>query len=211
MIRADLDQLNMEEVFTHYQERTAVSAQLQELFQMRDQNKFVSLALGISNAHGNYSAREHNLGPQILSSVQPSEVLNLAVEISRSHAPNDMIDSIYRRKIPYLKISVGSEIAMMLEPEKFWVANTRSVWAHLLVKHDFNHKTANEELNLYRDKDEGSEMAYRKWKSIYSDMRPNMIELGTRGDKQAKKQRVKTGSARNIWYDAIANALYENR
>ena len=122
-----------------------------------------------------------------------------------------MVDTIYSARIPNLKISVGSEIAMMVRPETFWVANTRSIWAHLLVKHSFDYVKANEELRLYRDPERSSEMDYRLWKSIYIVMEKDLIRLGQLGETEAIAQKVKRGEDRNIWFDAIANAIYEKR
>jgi hypothetical protein len=204
-----LDQLEMQSVAKHYDERLSVSEHLRKLLKHGDAKQFALVALGISEPHANYSAKEHGLGPRILSAVRPTAVLNLATKLAQSATPLEMVESIYRENIPYLKISVGSEIAMMIEPEKFWVANTRSVWAHLLVKHKFDYRKANEELKLYRDDDEDSEMAYKKWKAIYFEMRSNLVELGRRVEKRAAKQKISVGAAKNIWFDAIANALYE--
>jgi hypothetical protein len=201
----------MERVADHYNKRLEASERLKKLYDESSADAFARSALGISEPDCNYSANEHKLGPRILSLVKPVDVLNLAQQLMHCDSPQTMIEAIYKRNIRYLKVSVGSEIAMMLNPEKYWVANTRSAWAHLLIKYNFNYKTANEALRLYRDQDDDSEMAYRKWKAIYFDMRPDMIELGNRGDQQAKAKGLEIGSARNIWIDAIANALYENR
>jgi hypothetical protein len=161
--------------------------------------------------HGNYSAHEHNLGPKILSGVDPLAIFQLAQNFMMCLDSAEMLTAIYNRRISYLKISVGSEIAMMIRPNTFWVANTRSVWAHLLAKHKFSYKKANEELALYRNDDEDSEMHYEKWRALYFAMRENLVDIGRRGDAQAAKQKVKAGKVQNIWFDAIANALYEQR
>ena len=70
---------------------------------------------------------------------------------------------IYERSISYLKISVGSEIAMMLKPDIHWVGNKRTIWSHLLVKHGMNQRPANQELRLYYARDDDSEMDYSLW------------------------------------------------
>jgi hypothetical protein len=211
MIKANLDGLNMNEVRDHYDERLNASKQLQKLFESHEIRKFVNLALGISSVHGNYSAHEHNLGPKILSGVEPLAIFQLAQNFMMCLDLVEMLTTIYDRRISYLKISVGSEIAMMIRPNTFWVANTRSVWAHLLAKHKFSYKKANEELALYRNDDEDSEMHYEKWRALYFAMRENLVDIGRRGDAQAAKQKVKAGKVQNIWFDAIANALYEQR
>jgi hypothetical protein len=211
MIKANLDDLDMDEVRGHYDERLNASKRLQKLLEGHEIKTFVNLALGISSVHGNYSAHDHNLGPRILSGVEPLAIFQLAQNFITCLDSTEMLEAIYNRQISYLKISVGSEIAMMIRPNTFWVANTRSVWAHLLVKHKFSYKIANEELALYRNDDEHSEMYYDKWRALYFAMREDLVDIGRRGDAQAAKQRVKPGKVQNIWFDAIANALYEHR
>jgi hypothetical protein len=211
MMKANLDDLDMNEVRGHYDERLRVSKDLQKLLGGNDIRKFVNLALGISSVHGNYSAHDHNLGPRILSGVEPLAIFQLAQNFITCLDSAEMLAAIYTRRISYLKISVGSEIAMMIRPNTFWVANTRSVWAHLLAKHKFNYRRANEELALYRSDDEDSEMHYEKWRALYFAMREDLVDIGRRGDAQAAKQKVKAGRVQNIWFDAIASGLYEHR
>jgi hypothetical protein len=98
--------------------------------------KFASPAFGITDAAGNFSAAEHRLGPQILHSRPARAVWELGMRLTACTEPAQVVDTIYAAQIPNLKISVGSEIGMMVRPESFWVANTRSIWAHLLVKHN---------------------------------------------------------------------------
>jgi hypothetical protein len=54
-------------------------------------------------------------------------------------------------------------------------------------------------------------MDYRLWKAIYLDMEKNLIRLGEIGAAEAIAQKVTKGKDRNIWLDAIANAIYEKR
>src|ERR1700690_3281483 len=69
--------------------------------------------------------------------------------------------------VQFLQIGVGSEMSCMLNSKVCWVANTRTIWAHLLVKHNDNYAKADEELTLYRDNDATSEMAYKIWVGIH--------------------------------------------
>ncbi len=166
----ELNFLDMNDVRAHYQRRSALSKKLTLLLNSSNAKKFADLALGISDVDGNYSAAEHGLGPKILATRPAMAVLELGKRLAVCYEPKQMVDTIYRANIPNLKIGVGSEIAMMVRPETFWVANTRSIWAHLLVKHSFNYARANEELRLYRDPESASEMNYDLWKGIYLDM-----------------------------------------
>lgn len=209
MIRSDLSNLDMSKVAKHYEGRLDASKQVSSLLRAGDARKFARCALGIANPLANYSANEHRLGPMVLSNASPNQIEALANRISECRTSRALVDCIYQAKIAYLKISVGTEIAMMLDPDRHWVANTRSVWAHLLVKHEFNYRIASEELKLYRDDDESSEMAYRKWGQIHQVMHGNLVKLGQLGDCQAVKAKISVGAARNIWFDAIANAIYE--
>jgi hypothetical protein len=203
--------LDMNAVRKHYDARVRVSTRMKRLFNDGDANAFALLALGISDGHGNYSARDHKLGPRILAAVTAGDVFRLAEEIMGAPDVRSMLETVYRRNIPFLKVSVGSEIGMMLKPKQFWVVNTRSVWAHLLVKHRFKKGAANEELRLYRDDEQISEMEYNKWRAIGAEMEPTLEDLASRGDIEASRQAVVPGERRNIWSDALASALYDLR
>jgi hypothetical protein len=50
----------------HYDERVSISRTLLQLYNRKSVKKFANLALGISDADGNYSAAEHGLGPKVL-------------------------------------------------------------------------------------------------------------------------------------------------
>ncbi|MCH7394778.1 hypothetical protein MMP66_10905 [Acinetobacter dispersus] len=211
MNKNPLDVLDMHEVRKHYRARKSISKELCTLFDNRTVKEYVKLALGISNTLGNYSASDHDLGPKILASSSISSVFELAQKLQISTDSKSMLSNIYSANISNLKVSVGSEMVMFLKPDLFWVANTRTVWAHLLVKHGFNYSIANEELALYREQDSSSEMEYRKWREIYSLMKPNMIKLAELGDEKANRHQIKRGKIRSLWFDAISNALYEQR
>ncbi|MCX7099728.1 MAG: hypothetical protein NTV43_17690 [Methylococcales bacterium] len=209
MSKYPLLQIDMHEVRNHYLARHKVSKKIRVLVESKRVDAFVQLALGISDVQGNYSASDHALGPRILSSSSAQSVFSLSARIAECADSRTMLNEVYSANIPYLKVSVGSEIAMLLNPSLFWVANTRTVWAHLLIKHGFNYDIANEELSLYRDQDSSSEMEYKKWREIYTLMKPNLIKLGELGDEEAKRNDVEPGKIRSIWFDALSNALYE--
>jgi hypothetical protein len=208
---SELEFLDMKNVRGHYEARLRISEQARLLLQQDKERAFAELVLGIADRQGNYSASEHRLGPRILASKSPSAISKLGKSLLSCRDAKEAVDTIYRARISYLKISVGSEIAMMVKPDAFWVANTRTIWAHLLVSHDFNYDDANEELALYRDPERESEMEYRIWKDIYPRMQQTLTRLGELGDEESKRRKVRAGSLRNIWYDAIANEIYEHR
>jgi len=156
-----IDQLDMYRVREHYDRRFECHQRLSALLKKGKPIDYLDLALGISEPHGNYSASEHGLGPQILGTKRPeriASIMALAQSLVAETDPRKMITTIYQAGIKYLKVSVGSEMAMMLKPDVFWVANVRTVWTHLLLKHHFDLNHANEELKLYRSQELPSEM-----------------------------------------------------
>lgn len=140
-----LTNVSMPTIYAHYLERVDVHHQVLDFLKNRKTHDFVHLALGVSNPRGNYSASEHGLGKRILaSSTALNAVFALAEDLYVCKNPRDIPQIIRARAIDFLKISVGSEMAMLLRPNDFWVANVRTVWAYLLVKHDYNLNVANE-------------------------------------------------------------------
>jgi hypothetical protein len=203
-----ITELDFTAVHDHYHRRMNVSRRLGSLLSSGATNEYVNLALGIDDAYGNYSAADHDLGPRILSVRSGASVFKLGSALATARSEKDVQRMIYHANIPYLKIGVGSEMAMLLQPEFHWVANTRSIWSHLLVKHRSLSK-ANEELKLYRTGSQDSEMAYKVWCAVHTEMMPNFKKLASAGYLIADEQRVEPGPNAYIWADAIASALYE--
>ena len=112
--------------------------------------------------------------------------------------------------MPYLRISLGSEIAMMLNPDKYWVGNIRTIYSHLLLKHNGNSMTANEELRLYREPDGSrpSEMEYKIWRDLYLSLDSSLKQIANIGNEEAKKQGAPVGEHVYMWADAISSHLY---
>ena len=208
MDRKFIDELDLTSVRGHYNRRVNASEKLIFLLSSGSTKAYVNLALGIDDAYGNYSAADHNLGPKILGGRSEESVFKLASTLATAKSDKDVQRMIYEANIPYLKIGVGSEMAMLLRPELHWVANTRSIWSHLLVKHRSLAK-ANEELTLYRSGSQESEMAYKVWCAAHTEMKSDFSKLATAGDLAASKQGVEPGPIEYIWADAIASALYD--
>jgi hypothetical protein len=201
----EIKHILMADVYQHYIERREVHKRLINLLDNEQFEDYVELALGITDAAGNYSAAEHQLGPQILYNNSISSVYNLAQELRSCLSVSRIPRIIYESNLPYLKIGVGSEMAMMLNPNEYWVGNVRTIWTHLLIKHKWNYDIANEELELYREDDLSSEMAYRIWREIYLSMKDNLEILVDLGNEHATNSDEKL---KYLWADAIANALY---
>lgn len=193
----------------HYNARVAVYRRLLQLHANRDVDDFAELSLGISDPVGNYSADEHTLGPKIVS-------LNLNAHRRVFDVAADFMALVKGRGVPeiirelamsHLKIGIGSEISCLVNPTVCWVANTRTIWTHLVFKHN-SLALANEELKLYRDDDISSEMAYQKWRAIHRSVEKSMREIADEGAILAARAKVKPGKITFLWADAIASALY---
>ena len=206
----DLDEIDYGYVANHYAKRLLVADRLKSLLSLGADQKYAELALGINDPYGNYSAAEHGHGPKILENRSHKAVFKLAQKLSDIGDAKKMLDVIYNENIPYLKVAVGSEIAMLLQPDTHWVANTRSIWSHLLIKHESPTK-ADEELKLYRQGIQESEMAYKMWCAIHAEMKDHLQMIADGGASIAQKQGVNPGTHIFLWADAVANALYERR
>jgi hypothetical protein len=202
-------QLKMADVRELYDSRESAHAHLSQLLAKENVEDYVNLALGITSPAGNYSAHEHRLGPMILNESTHDDVFELATEIDTCQNPRELPQLIYQSRLPYLKISVGSEIAMMLKPDVHWVGNVRTIWSHLLIKHKGDRHRANQELKLYRDNDRESEMDYQIWKEIYPQLEANLLEVGRLADAAAAAQNVTPGPLRFMWPDAVASFLFD--
>jgi hypothetical protein len=207
----EIEHISMVDVRSHYDDRVEVHKILKNRLLSGNRRGYVNLALGIEDPTGNFSADEHKLGPRILSENTSSSVFRLAEKLFSCHSVTHIPKTIYESNLRYLKIGIGSEMATMLKPDSFWVGNVRTIWTHLLIKHEWDNDKADEELELYRDDNISSEMAYQIWRDIYLSMEPNLNKLIEIGNKYALQSRVKSGKLRYLWADAIANSLYEYR
>jgi hypothetical protein len=160
----------------HYDVRVDVYDQLIELHRVGNISQFARLALGISNPDGNYSADEHKLGPQVLSgNLNPAgRVFQLATNFVALRTARTVPQLIRDAGLRYLQIGVRSEISCMVNPKTCWVANTRTIWTHLVIKHADDFDKANEELRLYQDSETSSEMAYQIWAHIHNELAASM-------------------------------------
>ncbi|MDD5213981.1 MAG: hypothetical protein PHQ03_00390 [Methylococcales bacterium] len=205
------DKLNMQLVKKHYDARFRCHEHLLDLLSTARKEDYLEIALGIGEfSYGNFSANEHHLGERILSHSPHERLFELAQSFMNDTSPLKMLKSIYVDfNLPYLKIGVGSEMAMMLKPNTFWVANVRTLWTHLLLKHNYDLDKANEELSLYRTQDDG-EMRYEVWREIYPKMKKSIDKTCEQGNNAALTQSVTPpNSCHYMWFDVIASSLYE--
>jgi hypothetical protein len=194
----------------HYSEREAVHRRLIHLHQGRLIEPFFNLAVGISDQNGNYSAAEHGIGPKVLGTNNNARqrVFDLASKFLSVTNGLQVPPLIKSASISYLQIGVGSELSCMMNPTVCWVANSRTIWSHLLIKHKNNYSKADLALELYRDNEASSEMAYQIWTAIHKEMEPDMRHLAALGHHEARVRGLKPGSLTYLWADAIANSLY---
>ena len=96
----------------------------------------------------------------------------------------------------------------MVNPRVCWVANTRTIWTHLVITHANSVPKADEQLKLYREADGSSEMDYQMWTAIHAELRVALTRIAEIGQHNARKSKITPGSITYIWADAIASALY---
>jgi hypothetical protein len=206
-----LGNLNWSAIRGHYDQRVTIHDQLLNLYRAANIRQFARLAPGISDAAGNYSADEHKLGPQVISgNLNPEKrVFELAGRFLRLTTARTVPQLIRDVRLRYLQIGVGSEMSCMINPKICWVANSRTIWAHLVIKHADDFDKANEELRLYRESDaSSSEMAYRMWMSIHAELEVSMTRIAEEGERLARLAHVVPGPVKYIWADAIASQMY---
>ena len=172
---------------------------------------FADLALGISDEAGNYSAVEHGLGPKVLSTNlnASQQVFKLASSFQSLKNARAVPELIRKANMKNLQIGVGSEISCLINPRVCWVANTRTIWTHLAIKHADNIAKAEEELKLYREADPSSEMAYQMWSAIHSELDVALTRIAELGAQRARAAGVAPGDVIYLWADAIAAYLYD--
>jgi hypothetical protein len=205
-----LDTVDWQTVRDHYDERIASHERLVQLHDDHLVEPFFRLAMGIENNNGNYSAAEHGIGPRVASenSNAYQRVFDLAAQLRAVTQGRDVPALVRAAGIRYLAVGVGSELSCMVNPDVCWVANTRTIWTHLVVKHAGNIGRADEELRLYRNGDTSSEMAYRIWAQIHRELDKPMSSIAKMGADLADQEGLEPGPSKYIWADAIANYLY---
>ena len=203
-------EIDMFEVRKHYLLRKQASDKLKQLLAGKKINDYVELAIGYSDRFGNFSSHEHGLGEKILANNSHQAIFKFAEKLkSNGLLISDLPSVIRKENLPYIKISVGSEMACMLNPNKFWVGNVRTIWSHLVIKHEGDWEKANEEHQLYQFDDISSEMHYKIWQQIYTSMKENLDIIYEISLNWAKDQGVKPGRKKYLWIDVICSHLYE--
>lgn len=204
-----ISKLDWTEVREHYDLRHSIHKQLLELMEREERTEFAELLLGMSDQNGNYSAVEHGLGPFILGENfnAVNRLWDLSWKFRSLKTAHEVPKLIRQAGLQYLQIGVGSEASCMLNPSVCWVANARTIWTQLVIKHhDF--EKADMELHLYRDADSTSEMAYPIRTELHSELATSMTGIAKEGKHLARQAGIAAGSKTYLWADCIANALY---
>ena len=134
--------ISFDVVLNHFNERVSTHNKLCELLEANNTEEFVSIAVGFDDLYrnGNYSASEHSLGEKILASNDNvyNRIFAFAQEIYESEKRVNIPKKINGLGLSYLKISIGSEIATMLKPDIYWVANIRTLWTQAYLRNNFS-------------------------------------------------------------------------
>ena len=214
--------LDFKRISEHYDNREATHKRLRQLLQSNKKDDYVRLALGLDEEIGNFSASDHNLGQKILgNNANPIDSITSFANhiINQNINPNELPYIIYKQyNISHLKISVGSEIATMLEPNKYWIGNSRTIFSHLFIKHQDLYRAIHE-LELYKDNEPLSEMYYQKWRAIYLEMgekinkktgMTNLDVIHHISSELAEKKDINTGHLKYLWIDTICSHIYDS-
>ena len=210
-----LSHISINLVINHFNERVFTHNQLCRLLEINDIQKFVDVAIGIdkSISNGNYSASEHSLGERIIGSNYDvyNRIFSFAQEIYRSQHRLNVPKIIRELGLLYLKISVGSEIATMLKPNMYWVANIRTLWTQAYINNNFSINSANEYIRLFRQQPNPQDIRddYNMWAALYPTLENSLREISRIGNDFAGE----SAPSDNIflWADAICSELFEQR
>lgn len=205
-----LDDVEWDAVRRHYDERVVVHQRLLRLAEGKLVKPFFRLALGIDDPAGNYSAAEWSIGPKVAASnARPEErIFELAGKF-RALASGRTVPALVRQAdLRHVAIGVGSELSCMVNPRACWVANTRTIWTHLVWEHKGSIATVDEALALYRDGETEGAMAYKIWETIHGLLENSMRRIAAEGAERARQARVEPGAIEYLWADAVANYLY---
>lgn len=203
--------LDWNEGASHYRQRAKTGAQLRGFLESRQVRQFAELAIGLSDATGNYSAAEH---PKIRASIPMNlnwqgRVFNLATQFVPLNDAGQVPALIEKANLDYLKISVGSEISCMVNPQVCWVCNRRTIWTHLAWTRGFGE--AEQLLEAFKQGDSDSEMAYSNWAAAFHpELGGSLREIAEEGGKLSLAASIPPGGLTFLWADAIASQAYDN-
>jgi hypothetical protein len=203
-----LDGLNWSDVARHFRNRVKVSGELLRLHDDKKVDAYAELAIGYANTDGNYSASEH---PVLLSRITEnrnwqSQVYELATRFRALTNACAVPGLINEANLNSLKISVGSEISCMVNPDVCWVCNVRTIWLHLAWTK--SPEEAERALRLFREGASDSEMAYSNWADEFHPLLSRtLVEVGSEGRSRARAEWIPR-EQQFLWADAVASYAY---
>jgi hypothetical protein len=194
--------LNWQAVRRQYDVRLQVSERLIRLLSLNNAAEFARVAMGISDPNGNYSAREHGLGPRILAENPNAAelIMSLACKLANLQFGSELSEAVSQAAITNLGIAVGSELGCLMNPKICWITNRRTVWAYYLLKNRGLYQSANEATKL---------SAEHGWSAFHDDIQQVLLNLAGAGSQLARAANIEPGGLVYLWGDAIANELYE--
>jgi hypothetical protein len=193
-----------------------VSDKLIELHDSSKKTEFVKLLIGESNPAGNYSASEHGHDANIWYNNRPQLIWDFGTELLYDASDEfSIISAIENHAISYLKLAIGTEMACMLRPKDFYVANSRTCWGFLVVKHNGDRALATEEWNAYQGSLEDlrwnkfTDEEYCMVKDLYvSEMRPRIDVLYEESLKWTNGDLSLISQYKYLWVDSICSHFY---
>lgn len=111
-----------------------------ETIKAGDFEKIAASAIGDDNWDVNYSAQERRQGGGKLSIAIKSDpawknkVTNLVNDLNKTERGH-VTDTLLKHPIKYIKVSVASEIAMILHPDRHLVINKRTIFGRYFVEY----------------------------------------------------------------------------
>jgi|GEM_PF-4299348 len=210
-----LSHISIKQVEKHLKNRLSTHEFLCDLLEKNKIEEFVNIAIGIDEniTNGNYSASEHNLGEKIIGNNTNvyNRIFSFAQSIYQSQQKINIPKTIRSLGLSYLKISVGSEIATMLKPDTYWIANIRTLWTQAYLNNNFRINDANEYIKIFLTQPNSDDIRddYPMWLSLYPSLETSLREIARIGDQSAQKNL--STNAIFLWADAICSELYEQR
>lgn len=210
-----LSHISMDLVKTHFNERVSTHHKLCQLLENNNIQEFVNIAVGIDEyiSNGNYSASEHSLGERIIGSNHNvyNRIFSFAQQVYATQQRLNMPREIRGLDLSFLKISVGSEIAAMLKPDMYWVANVRTLWTQAYINNNFSINDANEYIRLFRQQPDPQDIRddYNMWSALYPTLENSLREIARIGNNFADEPTPTNNIF--LWADAICSELFEHR
>lgn len=198
-------EFDLQRACEYYEKREIAQSKLLDLFRNEEIVRYVELALGMTDHAGNYSASSiPDAANKILMNCGDDHrrIFDLAKVLYDCPNANELPKVIEEEGVKHLKTAIGSEMAMMLRPKSFWVGNTRTLFAHLLLTLD-SPSAAREEWRVSKNS-----MNSQRWAVMYPLIGESMLQLNKIAIDVAKGKGDTRGRILYLWADAVASDLF---